>query len=566
MTPIDFLQPNISQIRHSVRDIDDSYNHTWDVLAELCQNAVDAIRQTTVQQGLIRLEIDANEKSILISDNGVGITPEKLPELLKPFASDKAGSEDTIGEKGVGLTFVMFSCNEFYIKSGNEHGTSEGKVQNAFAWKNSPELSPLNLNHTILSTPYQGTMVHAKQIENPSIFNLTATQLTHVLRTKTAIGNTKTIWGEDRQIEVQLKFKDQNGQTYEGLVPCQYWLPFENLPLHAKIDLDEFINWTKQGDRTDHDKRTKLKDKVIIRKGSFLHADQRQIRYTSCFVPRRSTWDQLSISNQLCTLEQTQDDKWVEDFGFTRFEHGIYTSVKGMPTGISTDHPVTGYAGYWSNVFVLFEDAKLKFDIGRKAIHGKQAGIYREYSRKIFNEYLQYVTKYVSGEVNTTGDWDRDETFAEIDQIMDLGIPGVHLKKNPKDQEASVVALFFECIGNGRIRSLTPLCCGYRSKYDLYALWGNKKLVIEFKSRLKNITKDFDDAQKMFDEINCIVCWEVSDEDVQALSEIGITVERLLPSPIAIPGPSIIPHSTHRLILSGFVQPIYVIDLKLALS
>src|SRR5260370_2533729 len=68
LPPIDFLQPNINQIRHSVRDIDDSYNHTWDVLAELCQNAVDAIRQTSVQQGLIRLEIDANEKSILVSD------------------------------------------------------------------------------------------------------------------------------------------------------------------------------------------------------------------------------------------------------------------------------------------------------------------------------------------------------------------------------------------------------------------------------------------------------------------------------------------------------------------
>jgi molecular chaperone HtpG len=97
-------------------------------------------------------------------------------------------------------------------------------------------------------------------------------------------------------------------------------------------------------------------------------------------------------------------------------------------------------------------------------------------------------------------------------------------------------------------------------------MWGNRKLVIEFKSRLKNITRDFDDAQKMFNEINCIVCWDVSDDDVQALSDTGITVDRIETSPIAASAPQIIPNSTHRLILSGFVQPIYVIDLKLALS
>lgn len=39
-----FLEPNISQIRKSIKGIDDSYNNEWDILAELLQNAVDAIR------------------------------------------------------------------------------------------------------------------------------------------------------------------------------------------------------------------------------------------------------------------------------------------------------------------------------------------------------------------------------------------------------------------------------------------------------------------------------------------------------------------------------------------
>ena len=55
----DFLFPTLSQIRHSICGIDDSYNNFWDILAELIQNAVDAINRTDpVVQGEIYLQID----------------------------------------------------------------------------------------------------------------------------------------------------------------------------------------------------------------------------------------------------------------------------------------------------------------------------------------------------------------------------------------------------------------------------------------------------------------------------------------------------------------------------
>ena len=44
-------------------------------------------------------------------------------------------------------------------------------------------------------------------------------------------------------------------------------------------------------------------------------------------------------------------------------------SVKGMPTGITIEHPITGASGSWGNMFIIFEDRRLKFDIGRKTIH-----------------------------------------------------------------------------------------------------------------------------------------------------------------------------------------------------
>ncbi|MBW8041775.1 MAG: ATP-binding protein [Planctomycetes bacterium] len=556
----DFLVLDTDTIRQGIRDIDESYNNPWDILAELCQNSIDAIRKENPDQGEIFIEINSQKKIIKIKDNGDGIDPGEMPRLLKPFVTNKRRQDSSIGEKGVGLTFVMFSCDRFVIKSGNKNGCSLGEIIGANSWKNSEGDKTLPLKHTLLNDSFQGTEITMEEVREHSILNLKFPQLKYILRTKTAIGNTKSIWEKDIQVKVHLSFVDQNGQEFNESLPSKYWLIFDELDKNSKIDLDEFIAYSTHADRTDYEKRTRLKDKIIMKKGEIEHRDQRIIRYVSCFLPKRRHWDDLSIESRLCTKENIDDEDWLDEFGYCKFESGIFCSVKGMPTGIKIDHPSTGYAGYWSNMFILFEDSKFKFDIGRKAIHGSQTRIYRKYAKEIFNDYLTYVSKYVSGDIQTETDWNRDDIFAEIESMVNLEIEGVKLLKTPKDQEASVAALFFECIGNGKVKDLLPLCSGYREKYDLYALWGNRKLVMEFKSKLKNIARDFNYAQKMFDEIDCVVCWNVSEDDKEAFRNFGIDLEEVSPSIFA--HRETFPNATHRLVLSGIANPLYVIDLK----
>lgn len=558
----DFLNPGLEQIRQSIRDIDDSYNNDWDILAELCQNSVDAIRISDVEDGIIKLEIDAYRKSIKIYDNGIGINPLKLANLLKPFSTDKRDDAETIGEKGVGLTYVMFSGNEFIIKSGTDQGAKKGTLRNAYTWKQSDDEGLLNLDIEDLEEDFRGTEVIIEAIQNTKFFDLTFEQLKFILRTKTALGSTKSIWGNDLNINIELVHKDINGKIRSSDLPFQYWLVYENLPPSAKIDFDEFITYATESDRTDLEKRNKLRDKVIFKKGQYVHKNAREINYVACFVPKRNVWNKISVNDGLCTDEQLEDDNWLENFGYVKFISGIFSSVKGMPTGIVTDHPLTGYAGYWANLFILFDDSSLKFDIGRKSLHGQQSKILRDYAKIIFNDYLRSIIKYISGEPEPTIEWDRDEAFEVIENILDLDVEDIKFRKNPKDQEASVAAIFFECIGNGKISEIIPFYSGYRGKYDLYAKWGRKKLVIEFKSKLKNIIKDFNDSQKLFDEIDCIVCWDVSDEDRQMLrSRLGVEIEEIEPN-ILSQRTQTIPHSTHKLLLSGFTKPIYILDLK----
>jgi len=556
----DFLTFDKNTIRHSIKDIDESYNNEWDIAAELCQNAVDAIKKTGNFKNTIRLAIDSQKSAIQIYDSGVGIEPQKLPYLLKPFSTDKSSDEEMIGEKGVGLTFVIFSSNKFEIKTGTKNGTTIGKITGAFDWKNSTNTEPLNLEYEQILEDFHGTEVTISEVKDCALFELSFNQIKHVLLTKTALGNTKKIWGDSQKIDIYFEYIDINGNKFSDSFNNTYRLPFDLLPKDSVIDLKEFINFAETADRTDAEKRAMLFDKIIVQKGTFLRNNIREINYISAYVPTRRTWDTLSKAFKLLEESQVNDENWFEKYGYLLVQNCITLSVKGMPTGITIDHPTTGYAGYWANIFILFEDRHAKFDIGRKSIHGRQATIYKDYAKIIFNEYLKYVSKYVAGDPPTDTDWDRDEIFHEIDNILDLNIAGIKLMKSPKDQEASVAALFFECIGNGIIKNIDPVISGYKNRYDLYAKWGNKKIVIEFKSKLKNIMKDFSDQNKMFNQVDCIVCWDVDEDDIETFTNVGIRLEEYHPS-VLVGQKEILPNTTHTLTLN-YSDPIYIIDLK----
>lgn len=560
---LDFLTPSIQQIRHAIRGIDDSYNNFWDIIAELIQNAVDAIgRSTAGTPGKITLRIDCPKREIGIEDNGCGIDPDKLVELLRPFSTDKFGTGNQIGEKGVGLKFAYFQSNYFSIRTGNSHGSAKAEIRDARLWKQQSNQDMLLVFFDRFSEPFRGTKIELKDIENPDLFSLSIPQMKYVLRTRTAIGNTRCIWETVSPISVQLDMTDYNGKHVQEALDYRYALPTEHLPAGNQITLDGFESWLKK-DHTDQEKRQKLKDKIITCAGKYLHNGYREIRYWACFVPSRTMWEELSKAEGLTTSELLADEAWVNQKSCVLYRPGIYTSVKGMPTGISVEHPSAGYAGYWPNIFILLEDNQLHFDIGRKAIHGLTANIYKGYAKEIFNRFLQYVAKYVSGSVepDVTG-WNREALIEEIKAMPDLDCPKVKFLKNPKDQEASVAAIFYELIGAGLIKDVEPLISGYRNKYDLYARWNGRTVIIEFKARLRNIVKDFDDARKMFDEMDYIVCWEVTDDDMEKLHQLSIGIEEISESTLFSRMPNHISCCSHRLLLNANATPVYIIDLK----
>lgn len=576
MAELEFLNFPVSNIRRTIRDIDSSYRNPWDIYAELAQNAVDAIRKVSYgnnEKKLINIDINAVSKSIVFQDNGCGISLSKLPSLLSLFSSDKGDDNETVGEKGVGLKFVYFSSSYFEIESSD--GVTGGKaiIKDACLWKKSTSEEMLKLELEEEKDLPRGTKITIRNVEldsededSVSIFNLSFEQLKYILRSKTYLGNTNSIWDSDsNDIVINLNYKDFNGLTHSEVLKNSYVLPTEVLSPTDSITIKEFEDWLLQKDRTDTDKRNKLQGKVLVDKGEYLHNNYRKIKYYACFLPTRRDW--RVINEAFGLIPQGVDESYEAKYQYCLLSSGICTAIKGMPTGITIENPNTGNAGYWPNMFMIFQDDALSFDIGRKSIHGKTQAIYRNKAKEIFNNIIRFVTRYTTAVPVTaipTNSFDRYKVRQDVDNIVNLNSPTVKFQKLPSEQEAAVSAIFFELIGNNVIDDITPVYLGYRQKYDLYALYtpssGTRTFgFYEFKSHLRHLTKDFSEARKVFDELDYVICWDVNDTDIQNLSEFGINCDEIPRGGLHAGNH---PKSVTHMLTIPNCNPVFVIDLK----
>jgi molecular chaperone HtpG len=552
-----FLQPDIDQIRHQIRGILDSYSHDWDILAELAQNAVDAINRKSPTRGHIRITINAVDKTIEMADNGTGIAPDALRRLLRPFGTDKFGRSDQVGQKGVGLTFILFSSVRFEVVTHHETGSARAVIEGASTWLQSDSDTELLIDVT--DVPAEGTGVQIKvkmaNTDHP-IFDQAFPELVFALRTRTALGDTKYIWGDALNCDFELTHIDKSGNKKAIDRDCQYLLPTEGLKGQDQISIDDYLEWRSESDRSDSEKRKKLKDKIIFRSGKKYQAG-RDIKYWACFVPNRSVWQRLSEIHNL-SLEDPLSDELYDSYIFSG---GLHTSSKGMPTGISLELKPRGSAGYVPNFFIVIEDPSLSFDIGRKAIQTRQQGMLREVAYEQFRDFINTVVKYISGSIDEPDPtYDREELFAEIRELPDLGSSMTKFIKRPDNQEATVAGLFFESMGGGLFEGFEPYISGYKGRYDLYGRIDKKSFVIEFKYDLLGLFRDFSDERKMFDEVDLVVVWEITERDRKTASNRGLTITPV-ESGVLAADRTRFPHAHFRMNIDG-VNAVEILCMK----
>jgi molecular chaperone HtpG len=466
-----------------------------------------------------------------------------------------------IGQKGVGLTFVIFSTSRFEIETHHANGSRKAVIESARNWVDLEGDQQLIADVDEVDRSENGLTVRLKIADDTHpIWSLTHAQLEYVLRTRTAVGNTAHVWGGTLNCDFSLLHTDASGAKKAIERECEYMLPTEALPAHGQISLIEFQTWlAEKKDRDDVEKRRKLKDKVVCNSGKVNQAG-RTLNYWACFVPNRAIWRDLSQIVGLCSEpdeDEVQNDLESE-YGFSG---GLLTSTKGMPTGISLDLKPRGSAGYVPNFFIIVEDPSLSFDIGRKAIQGRQQGMLREIAYGQFREFISIASKYIGGSIGDgPSPYDREEILEEIKSLPDLGSSVSRFVKRPNDQEATVAAMFYEQMGSGQFGAFEPYISGYRAKYDLFGRVGKKSFSIEFKFSLAGLFKDFSDERKLFSEIDVVVVWDIIEQDWKEVSRRGLDLQEVKEGGIA-PSEKRFPVVHFRLYIDGS-KPIEVVCMR----
>ncbi|MFB6187661.1 MAG: ATP-binding protein, partial [Halobacteriaceae archaeon] len=316
-----FLLTNPEErIKKQIENIYESYSNPWDILAELNQNAVDAIKEWEEKyedidrDHSIDIRIERSSNSIIIEDTGIGILPENLPDLLAPNATDKAGDISTIGEKGVGLTYCIFCSNEFSIETKSPKGYYKAEINGARTWRERDTVDrvPGTENTARKVDEYDanetGTKIRIDDVqlaggEEESIFQLSPARLKYLLQTKTAIGNTKARFGADQpDIDVQLTIVGNNVEEFNENIEFEFYYPDKFWDEEEVVDIEDFENRDDIGRMSDEQKNKYLGGKVWKAQGT-TERNGKEIRYYALFVPSAKAWNRIAEQNGLTDQE-----------------------------------------------------------------------------------------------------------------------------------------------------------------------------------------------------------------------------------------------------------------------
>jgi signal transduction histidine kinase len=95
-------------------------------LQQVAWNLLSNAVKFTPEQGsvIVRLETDVKHARVIVSDNGIGISPEDLPQIFERFKQVDGSSTRAYGGLGLGLSIVRHIVE---MHGGRVWAESDGK-------------------------------------------------------------------------------------------------------------------------------------------------------------------------------------------------------------------------------------------------------------------------------------------------------------------------------------------------------------------------------------------------------------------------------------------------------
>ncbi len=495
-------------IPHLWRGILDSYHNYYDIFSELVQNSVDSVRKAGVKCPSIKVSFDHKDQLIEIRDNGVGLSETDL-QFFALGNTNKADEEDSIGEKGLGASFILGISDSFYIESRRDNikiiATCE-KAYDSIHNKTVPQLNyttekEIGESYCLIRVKISKVDIN---IDNFEFFK-------YILRTKTAIGNTNNLFLDEEErekIDINVHYKGINIDSVSEKIPFLY------------LHLDELV-----------DGFYPVFDAEYSRKNKKWIVDETEIAKNPRGILRLVDYENKIY---LTFAEVDIYKKFGEIVGLDRFPDDIVVSIKGCPTSVEINKPRLGYAGYYTNFHIVIQGTGFTLDAGRKTITRENAEYIRRMIKSFFSDVIKYADKFVGVPHDAIGEGaGLDQIKERARETKDLSIKKIPFAKIPR-HEQSVVAIFHELLGAEVLNGYKTLLVSQYNTFDILfkyqtsidnigknprevylksagrtAKQFNMISFAEFKLTLDKFCEDVNNNVKAMEHVNLVICWDI---------------------------------------------------------
>lgn len=503
LTEILTEEVKIATIKREIRNILKSYTGWYDPFSEIIQNSLDALQhrkkiEATFDPNLW-VEINLQDNSICITDNGIGFSEDKFHTFLAPFRSFKDQSDR--GNKGVGATYLGYGFNFLQAGTKTPEYTFVGNFQNGREWAEDdsgnvtrPKISRADPIHAEFNSIDRGSTICLKltgaKIRPKDLIGFgakTAEQWDKILRIKTPLGG---IYFSHPPIQVKCHIRviDENGNiTTNENGKCEYIFPhIELIPSKSlkeiRMEQKKLMTGGKDG--------SKLPSQFMRLNGVYNYWD-----YNDIDTPEfsgRFTAQQKELAKQFnvkfygffgysTNLWDYYNDKVIGLPEGTRvLNSGLQIATNGMPQGDLIQIPLTKNIGYQRVAHVVVHFEKAEPDLGRKGFQPELTSLAKKIASSTITNFLVW-RKCLRKDSGAPPNITEDQSIYEWIKAQESHEKTNPLKINNREfflpllepaltseplNEQDVVALFNQLLAGGVIRGIKVLSTSQSEQYD----------------------------------------------------------------------------------------------------
>ena len=493
----------------TIRNIVMSYEAAADPLAESVQNALDAARL----DGRVAVSYDPRTGELIVDDDGAGMTREQFASLVSPNVSTKQ-TGDSVGYKGVGLTFLCFCSDDVEIAGDGWVATilhARQWVDDHFGWRWLRQPS-VRFSVGAARSGIRYRTILSERVRQQLSWITSAKQLEFALRTHTPVGALAPIGPTKISLSVPGATDSPLNASRGPLLPTNFVTDRDCLNLARVEEKPQpmyegaWRNWSA----------VELHDALSRRKGTS------RVDNLSTIVKEHSIRVFGYIAKSREALTQIGD-------GPNSYElvgaQGVRVFARNQPLS-RPPQPIrlTAQTGYASRLWIRI-DVDGEADIGRKTLPAIEQQL-QELASFIGKELVDKGLPWLYAEDPELRSRDDEEARRRSSHLWKIDERKVEYWAVSEEQD--VVALYNRLTGTGLLGHL-PIVASWgstgvydaRARHlpdrvhpDLAALRpgvttaNDASLRIEFKMHAKDILMDVRSRKKSFENIDLLVAWD----------------------------------------------------------